>query len=169
MRRHAQLRVDQHSMRKSLNTSAQCAASRNEHVSSCHEQRKTTSWIAELLHQEWTTPENCGEPLLWFGALATSDTHPRDLARIFRRRAQTAQIPIPSPREEAPGVPISHDDANARRLQNGRETHLRHNDPSPEKKPIMPRLRGMMREQVGGGWGKFFLLSPPRTTCHSCA
>ena len=80
-----------------------------------------------------------------------SDTHPRDLARTFRQRAQTTQIPIPSPREEAPGVPISHDDVNARRLQNRRETHLRRNDPSPEKKPIMPRLRGMMHEEAGGG------------------
>ena len=134
-----------------MNTSAHCATSKNEHVSSCHEQRKTTSWIVAPRMDNKEHPENCGEPLLWFGALAMSDTHPRDLARIFRRRAQTAQIPIPSPREEAPGVLISHDDANARRSQNGRETHLRHNDPSPEKKPIMPRLRGMMREEAGGG------------------
>ena len=99
-------------------------------------------------HQEWTTKSTQRTAENHFFGSAPSR---RQTPILATWRAQTAQIPIPSPREEAPGVLISHDDANARRSQNGRETHLRHNDPSPEKKPIMPRLRGMMREEAGGG------------------
>ena len=119
-----QLQTDSYTTNQSTGSrAARLSAETVEHVGTrCHEQkrtrqplprtkRKTTSWIVAHRVDNKEHPENCGEPLLWFGALAMSDTHPRDLARTFRQRAQTTQIPIPSPREEAPGVPISHDDA----------------------------------------------------------
>ena len=51
--------------------------------------RRTTSSNRRIKNTEKS--ENCGEPLLWFGALSLPDTHSHDWAQIFRRQAPTAR------------------------------------------------------------------------------
>ena len=111
------------------NTSA--AATSNRRTTSSH--RRTNQ---EFDKEE---SENCGEPLLWFGALSLSYIRPCDWARIFRREAPTARTP-------------NSDPIAPRRSSRcfGREKLQRYSDPGTEKKPIMPRLRGMIRRGVGG-------------------
>ena len=100
--------------------------------------RRTTSSNRRIKNTEKS--ENCGEPLLWFGALSLPDTHSHDWARIFRQQAPTAR------ENSDPIVPRRSSRCS------GSKTFQLHSDPGTEKKPIMPRLRDMMKR----GWGDCF-------------